>query len=60
MDWVYFNEKNNLKKPILQVIDLEIAQEEDFKKISNEVLKEFGKLDGLLNNAGILGTKTSI
>ncbi|GIS75438.1 MAG: hypothetical protein CM1200mP12_11570 [Gammaproteobacteria bacterium] len=53
-------EKNNLKKPILQVIDLETAQEEDFKKISNEVLKEFGKLDGLLNNAGILGTKTSI
>ena len=34
-------EKNNLKKPILQVIDLETAQEEDFKKISNEVLKEF-------------------
>ena len=53
-------EKNNLKKPILQAIDLETAQEEDFKKISNEVLKEFGKLDGLLNNAGILGTKTSI
>ena len=24
------------------------------------MLKEFGKLDGLLNNAGILGTKTSI
>ena len=53
-------EKKSLKKPILQVIDLETAQEEDFKKISNEVLKEFGKLDGLLNNAGILGTKTSI
>ena len=53
-------EKNSLKKPILQVIDLETAQEEDFKEISNEVLKEFGKLDGLLNNAGILGTKTSI
>ena len=53
-------EKNSLKKPILQVIDLETAQEDDFKKISNEVLKEFGKLDGLLNNAGILGTKTSI
>ena len=53
-------EKNNLKKPILQAIDFEIAEEEDFKKISEEVLKEFGKLDGLLNNAGILGTKTSI
>jgi len=53
-------EKNSLKKPILQVIDLETAQEDDFKKISYEVLKEFGKLDGLLNNAGILGTKTSI
>jgi len=53
-------EKNNLKKPILQAIDFETAEEEDFKKISEEVLKEFGKLDGLLNNAGILGTKTSI
>ena len=53
-------EKKSLKKPILQVIDLETAQEEDFKKISSEVLKEFGKLDGLLNNASILGTKTSI
>lgn len=53
-------EKNNLKKPILQAIDFEIVKEEDFKKISEEVLKEFGKLDGLLNNASILGTKTSI
>ncbi len=53
-------EKNNLKKPILQAIDFEIAEEEDFKKISEAVLKEFGKLDGLLNNASILGTKTSI
>ena len=53
-------EKNNLKNPVLQPIDLETAQEEDFKKISEEVFKEFGKLDGLLNNASILGTKTSI
>ena len=53
-------EKNNLKKPILQAIDFETAEEEDFKKISEAVLKEFGKLDGLLNNASILGTKTSI
>jgi len=50
-------EKNNLKKPILQAIT---AEEEDFKKISEAVFKEFGKLDGLLNNASILGTKTSI
>tara|TARA_B100001245_G_C22830155_1_gene399300 strand:+ start:106 stop:855 length:750 start_codon:yes stop_codon:yes gene_type:complete len=53
-------EKNKLKNPVLQPIDLETAQEEDFKKISEEVFKEFGKLDGLLNNASILGTKTSI
>jgi NAD(P)-dependent dehydrogenase (short-subunit alcohol dehydrogenase family) len=53
-------EKNNLKKPTLQAIDFETAEEEDFKKISEAVLKEFGKLDGLLNNASILGTKTSI
>ncbi|GIT32949.1 MAG: YciK family oxidoreductase [Gammaproteobacteria bacterium] len=53
-------EKNNLKKPVLQSIDLETAKEQDYKKISEEVYKEFGKLDGLLNNASILGVKTSI
>ena len=53
-------EKNNLKKPVLQSMDLETAKEQDYKKISEEVYKEFGKLDGLLNNASILGVKTSI
>ncbi len=52
--------KYNLKKPLLQTIDLETAEEEDFKQISQAVLEEFGKLDGLLNNAGILGDKTPI
>ena len=53
-------EKNNLKKPVLQSMDFETAKEQDYKKISEEVYKEFGKLDGLLNNASILGVKTSI
>ena len=53
-------EKHNLKKPLLQTIDLETAEEVDFKQISQAVLEEFGKLDGLLNNAGILGDKTTI
>jgi len=52
--------QKGIKKPILQVINLEKASEEDYKKICKEVINEFGKLDGLLNNAGILGTKTSI
>tara|TARA_Y100000590_G_scaffold71248_1_gene78228 strand:- start:1934 stop:2683 length:750 start_codon:yes stop_codon:yes gene_type:complete len=53
-------EKKRLKKPLLQVINLETANEKDYIKISEEIINEFGRLDGLLNNAGILGTKTSI
>ena len=49
--------KNNLKEPVLHLLDLEKAEEADFKKISEAVLNEYGKLDGLLNNAGILGIK---
>jgi len=52
--------KNNLKKPVIQAIDFERAEEEDFSQIARVVLDEFGKLDGLLNNAGVLGRKTPI
>ena len=50
----------NLKPPLLHVMDLEKANEEDFIEINNLVTEEFGQLDGLLNNAGILGDKTPL
>ena len=53
-------EEKSLKPPMLHMLDFESAKEEDFIEIRNAVEKEFGKLDGLLNNAGLLGEKKSI
>jgi NAD(P)-dependent dehydrogenase (short-subunit alcohol dehydrogenase family) len=50
----------NLKPPLLHVMDLEQSTESNFQEINNVIEKEFGKLDGLLNNAGILGDKTPL
>jgi len=41
-------------------MDLEKSNENDFQEINTVIEKEFGKLDGLLNNAGILGDKTPL
>ena len=51
---------NNLEKPILHVLDFDQAKEEEYFQLAESVLQEYGKLDGLLNNAGILGKKVSI
>ena len=50
----------NLKPPLLHIMDLEKSNENDFQEINTVIEKEFGKLDGLLNNAGILGDKTPL
>jgi len=50
----------NLKPPLLHIMDLEQSTESNFQEINNVIEKEFGKLDGLLNNAGILGDKTPL
>lgn len=41
--------------PILAVMDLAKAQADDFYKLVDEIDSQFGRLDGLLHNAGILG-----
>ncbi len=51
---------NNLEKPILHALDFDKAEETDYFQIAQSVLEEYGKLDGLLNNAGILGKKVSV
>ena len=50
----------NLKPPLLHIMDFEKSNENDFQEINAVIEKEFGKLDGLLNNAGILGDKTPL
>ena len=49
---------NNLEKPILHVLDFDQAKEEEYFQLAESVLQEYGKLDGPLNNAGILGKKS--
>ncbi|MBW5415470.1 MULTISPECIES: YciK family oxidoreductase [unclassified Pseudomonas] len=40
--------------------DLEAARPEQFEELAAMVETEFGRLDGLLHNAGILGPRTSV
>lgn len=41
-------------------IDFSTATDEDYKNIRTNIENEFGKLDGLIHNAGELGERTSI
>ena len=45
---------------MLHTLDFNKAEEKDYIALSEAVIKEYGKLDGLLNNAGILGDKSPI
>lgn len=46
------------KQPAVIPFDLEKAPEEAYFELRNALAKEFGHLDGLLLNAGVLGAKT--
>jgi NAD(P)-dependent dehydrogenase (short-subunit alcohol dehydrogenase family) len=46
--------------PTIAVIDFAKAQGEDYQNIADALDSEFGRLDGLLNNAGILGHRSPI
>lgn len=46
--------------PIISVIDFARAQGDDYQNIADAIGEEFGRLDGLLHNAGILGHRTPI
>jgi len=54
-----FKDKS-LDLPLLHVLDFESATENDFQSINSVLLEGYGKLDGLLNNASILGSKKPI
>jgi len=47
-------------EPILYPLDLEGAAPENYQELQDNVLDKFGKLDGLIHNAAILGTQMPI
>jgi NAD(P)-dependent dehydrogenase (short-subunit alcohol dehydrogenase family) len=47
-------------EPIIALLDLEKALASDYDQLATAVLERFGRLDGLLHNAGILGTLSPI
>jgi NAD(P)-dependent dehydrogenase (short-subunit alcohol dehydrogenase family) len=47
-------------RPSIAVLDLETADSDAYASLVDGVEKEFGRLDGLVHNAGILGQRLSI
>jgi len=47
-------------EPVIAVLDLEKALAPDYDQLAAAVLERFGRLDGLLHNAGILGALSPI
>jgi NAD(P)-dependent dehydrogenase (short-subunit alcohol dehydrogenase family) len=47
-------------RPSIAVMDLATANGEAYQSLADSVSEEFGRLDGLVNNAGILGERFSI
>jgi len=53
-------ENAGLAKPAIVPLNLDTAAEHDYIELSNQLYEEFGRLDGVLHNAGILGMRTPI
>lgn len=53
-------ETTDAPQPLIAPLDLETALAGDYDRLADAVLERFGRLDGLLHNAGILGTLTPI
>lgn len=47
-------------QPAIFPVNMEAARSEDYEALAATIETEFGRLDGLLNNAGILGLRTPI
>lgn len=47
-------------QPALVPLNLESAQEHDYIELTNTLVQEFGRLDGILHNASLLGVRTPI
>ncbi len=53
-------ESNNNPQAAIVPLDLETASDADYKNLAEMIKTEFGRLDGLINNAAQLGDRTSI
>jgi len=51
---------DGVPQPSIAVLDLSIADGEAYASLTESIAKEFGRLDGLVHNAGILGQRLSI
>ena len=51
---------DNSKNILIQPIDFALSEEKDYVQIVEALSGEYSKIDGLVNNAGILGEKKSI
>ena len=49
--------EQGFKEPLIHPMDFEGAEEEQYLKIKEAIKDRFENLDGLINNAGILGEK---
>ena len=47
-------------QPVIFVMDFAKAQGDDYQNLHEGLQQEFGRLDGLLHNAGILGVRSPI
>ncbi len=47
-------------QPAIVPLNLESASEHDYQELANTLEQEFGRLDGLLHNASLLGLRTPI
>lgn len=52
--------RKNIPRPSIAVLDLESADAEGYTMLATSIEDEFGRLDGLVHNAGILGERYSI
>lgn len=50
----------NCSQPLIYPIDLEGAKPEDYEQLAVALDEQFGRLDGLLLNAGVLGQRTPL
>jgi len=50
----------NAPRPSIAVLDLATAETESYASLANIIEDEFGRLDGLVHNAGILGERLSV
>ena len=52
--------KQGFKEPLIHPMNFEEAEEEQYLKVKEAIKDKFVKLDGLINNAGVLGEKAPL